>query len=279
MTSFVFWNVMKKDLRGPIGQLALEKSAEIVLLAETDPNLDDEICQTLEKSTGHAFESISHSHHKVRIFSRIKNASWILRQEGSSSVRMAIWSLQLSGASEILLAVVHLASKSNSSSNDQFVRATTVAKEIQRVEDYLEHQRTILVGDLNMNPFENGVINAAALHGVMTKKLASRKERIVENQSYRMFYNPMWGHFGDRTTGPPGTYYFPGSTTDNSFWNIYDQVIVRPDLMDRLTELEIIEAIGGQSLLTLKTFTPNDRFYSDHLPIAFKFNFRENKHD
>ena len=147
--------------------------------------------------------------------------------------------------------------------------AVELSKEIVRVEDAVGHQRTVVVGDLNMNPFEDGMIGAPALHAVMTRQLARRVQRTVQGKAYRFFYNPMWGYFGDRSPGPPGTYYLRSSKPGNYFWNIYDQVLLRPALMDRLARLEVLQHDGSASLLTRRGL-PAETNGSDHLPVFFQ---------
>jgi hypothetical protein len=121
-----------------------------------------------------------------------------------------------------------------------------------------------------MNPFDEGVIGAPALHAVMTRKLAERKERRVVGTSYRFLYNPMWGFFGDRTIGPPGTYYHRAATVGDLFWHMFDQVLLRPSLMYLLRDLVILDQIDGESLLSHPVGLPRDAACSDHLPLAFR---------
>lgn len=56
----------------------------------------------------------------------------------------------------------------------------------------------------------------------------------------------------------------------NEFWNIFDQVIVRPQLRSRFVdkELKIITKAQGVSLVT-QNQQPNEKI-SDHLPIVFQ---------
>lgn len=120
-----------------------------------------------------------------------------------------------------------------------------------------------------MNPFDDGMIAAQGFHAVMTKQQAQGKERTVQGRQYQYFYNPMWGQFGDRTDGPAGTYYHHGSKPLQYFWNMYDQVLLRPALMDKLTGLEILTTDGIKPLLTAKNL-PRKSDASDHLPILFR---------
>jgi hypothetical protein len=185
---------------------------------------------------------------------------------------MAIWSGALGKPPGILLAIAHFISKNNSSPGEQAMLAVELAKEIIRVEDTIGHERTLLVGDLNMNPFEEGVTGAPALHAVMTRRLAERRERVVQGTAYRFFYNPMWGFFGDRTDGPPGTYYHRAATVGDLFWQMIDQVLLRPALMHLIHDLVIMDSIDSESLLTQPAGLPNDAACSDHLPLAFRLN-------
>src|SRR5262249_46617094 len=144
--------------------------------------------------------------------------AWTRRQTDALSARMAIWSVDVGRPPGVLLAAAHFISKSNASPSEQALLAVETAKEIAYVEDAVGHERALLVGDLNMNPFEDGVIGENTLHAVMTRKLAEKINRTVQGKAYRFFYNPMWGSFGDRTSGPPGTYYHRAPSLAELFW-------------------------------------------------------------
>ena len=184
---------------------------------------------------------------------------------GSLTIRR----LQLTGIPEILLAVVHFPSRVNYDETDQILAATELIEDIEQVEHDSGIPRTILVGDLNMNPFHPGVAGAGALHAVMTRQLAECRERTVKGRSYRFFYNPMWGYFGDRTPGPPGTFRLSAAKPLDYFWYMYDQVLLRPELMDALQALQILDSDGIEPLVT-QSGTPKISTASDHLPIFFQ---------
>ena len=136
----------------------------------------------------------------------------------------------------------------------------------------MPHLRTVLVGDLNMNPYEDGIVSAKGLHAVMTRERAQQGRRTVRyNLSNAYFYNPMWRHFGEQPSGHAGTYFFRSPRERADFWNVYDQVLLRPELLPyfRDEDLKILHCAGTKSLLD-----PNgviDRTVaSDHLPILFR---------
>jgi hypothetical protein len=70
----------------------------------------------------------------------------------------------------------------------------------------------------------------------MTKATANKRERTVGGQPYGCFYNPMWGHFGDRTPDPPGTYYYSRGANFSYFWHMFDRAPIGPDLIGRSQE-------------------------------------------
>jgi hypothetical protein len=148
---------------------------------------------------------------------------------------------------------------------------------IRHVEEQNGHKRTIIVGDFNMNPFENGIMNANGLHSIMDRDIAKTGSREVLGAEYEFFYNPMWFFFGDLGRGGVnGTHYYNTSTYLNHFWNMYDQVLVRPDLINNFDDnnLFIIENINGVSLTKVVRSTLRiDDEISDHLPLKFKLNF------
>jgi hypothetical protein len=162
---------------------------------------------------------------------------------------------------------LHFHTKQYSTSLAQGLQAAVLSREIAATEDAVGHQRTVLVGDLNMNPFDPGVVGAQAFNAVMDRGIVRGEGRTVAGRSYRFFYNPMWGCFGDRTPGPPGTHFYP--TSDGPYWHIHDQVLLRPAVMDALTELRIMNHDGQEPLVTDRG-RPRSAEVSDHLPILFR---------
>ncbi len=205
---------------------------------------------------------------KIKIFTRFDSAllvDFFNDPIGGLTIRR----LYLGEPGGLLLAVLHYPSRVNWDRDDQTLESPMLAQDTGRAEETAGIFRTILVGDFNMNPFDPGMIGAQALHAVITKQLAQREDRDVRGRPYRFFYNPMWGFFGDRTGGPPGTYYLHSSKPGQFFWNMYDQVLVRPALIEKLVNVQILDTDGRSSLLT-RFGLPSDAYGSDHLPLLFQ---------
>ena len=150
----------------------------------------------------------------------------------------------------------------------------TLATDIRNKETELQATKTLLLGDLNYDPYHTALIDAYYLNAVPTKSVARRGKRVLLHESVPYFYNPMWAHLSDRTSGPPGTYYRKTNNVDCRFWYLFDQVLLRPDLLDFWDDesLHILSHIGKISLLHKKGAgkdTPNRNRFSDHLPITF----------
>jgi hypothetical protein len=84
----------------------------------------------------------------------------------------------------------------------------------------------------------------------------------------------MWSCLGDRRgpgpgERPPGTHYFtPSKAMANWFWQLYDQVLLRPELMHDLVHLEVPDSAGGLPLVTAEG-RPRSDAMTDHLPLRF----------
>ena len=169
---------------------------------------------------------------------------------------------------ELLIAAAHLPSKQDLSEESQVFEAVHFARLIEDAEKHCGHQRTVVIGDLNMNPFEAGMVAASGgLHAVGSRRVAERERRTVHQRPYGFFYNPMWAHFGDRGE-TAGTYYYESGEPLCYFWNLFDQVLLRPALLDGFSheQVRIVTTIGTASLL--RDGCPDKEYVSDHLPVV-----------
>ena len=221
----IFWNVNRADRTDLICRLAVEKESDVIVLAESGSDRE-RLLQNLRVNVGHSFQQPVATVDRFQLFARHREMD--LREiYGDVSGRVSIRLLKMAGA-EFLLAAVHLQSKMNLDGQDQLAEATTLAESIRQEEKRRGHERTVVVGDFNMNPFDSGVVAANGFHAMMTRAAVSDGTRTIQGRQYPFFYNPMWGFFGDRTPGPAGTIYYrrPGQISYD--WDMFDQVLIRP---------------------------------------------------
>jgi hypothetical protein len=265
LVSFLFWNIGKRPLQEQVARLVAEHGVDVLMLAECEIPPTALIAEINRHGEPFCFPFSAAS--KVQVFTRFAESA-LTPVYDDPALRLTIRQLIVEERTDLLLAVVHFHSRLNWTEEDQLIEVSNLARDIVERENERGHRRTVLVGDFNMNPFDKGVVAANGLHAVMTRDIARRGEREVAARRYPFFYNPMWGCFGDRTVGPPGSHYFVGKHV-SYFWHIYDQVMLRPALMDSLREIKILEGEGHTSLLSSQGH-PNSAVGSDHLPILFR---------
>jgi hypothetical protein len=263
---FLYWNVNGKRLLAEVVALAYEHDVDVLVLSECGLRPAELLLAINRRPGGRYRLPFSAVDDPVILLRLPGDRLRPLRDAAGLSFR---WLRPILGP-DILLVVCHLPSKLYQSEHDQGLLATRVARTIDEVEAQVGHSRTVLIGDLNMDPFEFGVVGAEGLHGMLSRAVAAKGSRRVGGEDRAFFYNPMWGLFGDRSPGPPGTYYYASSTQVCLFWHMFDQVLIRPQLLDFFDDesLRIIDSSSGVSLLT-PSGMPDRNAFSDHLPVVF----------
>jgi hypothetical protein len=255
----------KKSRPAIVAALAEQHDVDVLILVECVPPL----LQALKADGTFALHPTFSGCETISVFSRLASDSMrtVFDDEGGT---WTIRRVQCPNGTEILLVAAHAPSKLYRSAESQSHRCIRFAQQVREFEQSVGHARTLLVGDFNMDPFESGMVSATGLHAVMTRQIAARKKRTVDGVEYPYFLNPMWGKLGDRPDGPPGTYYRNRGEEVEHFWHMFDQVLVRPDLLQAFhdEELRIVTTGGGTSLVSRRGI-PNRSVASDHLPIVF----------
>jgi hypothetical protein len=271
MASFLFWNLAGNSPVEALVCLARHLDTDVLILAEWT-GLDSE---RLLSDLGQEYRLLPvFLCQKVLLISRFADSCWTQVRDTQD---MTLRALQLPGEPEILLAAMHLPSRlRNNSPANQAALCSSLAGSIVACENERRHTRTILVGDLNQNPYDPGLVHATALNAVMAKGIARQQTRVLrDGHAYRMFFNPMWHLFGDTIQQPPGSYYYRTNEIDCLFWHLFDQVLVRPDLIDVLDESALGIPIhyplpSGEVVSLLSDAGIPRRAISDHLPLHFR---------
>ncbi len=270
MTTFLFWNINRGRVEHLIASVALRHEVDVVILAECSVSAGV-ILTALNEKAGRQFHLTRGGKCKrITIYTRLPR-SCVEPMEQYSQEKFTLRRLRLL-ETDVLLAAAHL-SRMYYKDADKASECRILGRTIRDAENKVGHTRTVLIGDLNANPFEEGVVVADGLHGVMSRRVASRGGRRVASKTYPFSYNPMWGCFGESTDDPPGTFYYPGSTYKEFFWHMTDQVLLRPDLMASFQneDLKVLTMDGDRSFLTRRGL-PDASIASDHLPVLFRLN-------
>lgn len=257
----LFWNANKKlDINPIISEIIVENNISMVVLAEYCAD-EKELINILSTKHGVKLNKYITTCDRIKILGKEINIEPGFQNDYTT--------IQIINKKDILCCV-HLNSKIYSN-NIEFreILIQRIIHEIQKLEKELNTENTIMLGDFNLNPYEASFINARYLHGIPIYEEAKRKVRKVADEEYAMFYNPMWRFLGDQNQ-PYGTYYLSTNDVINTYWNIYDQVIIRPVLKERFVDesLKIVTETYTRSLLDSKGHP--DINISDHLPIIFE---------
>lgn len=175
----------------------------------------------------------------------------------------------------MLLCSAHLPSQLIPTEREQDSLLRDLSALIADMERRRGHSRTLIIGDFNVDPFQYGLYSTAGLHAVPTRRLAMQDTRIVAGSTHRYFFNPMWRFFSDATLGPPGTFFWRQARPDCRFWYIFDQVLLRPSLLQYFlnADLEILTGDGQVSFESARDGRPDRTTGSDHFPILIRLNY------
>ncbi len=264
--NFLYWNIKGNQVSNFVSTAAIEHDIDFIVLSEAYGGVDD-----ILKALNRTFPNTPFRRAFSSRFDPILLTRHPLDRLSTTDIgpHISFYGIDTIIGPEIILATAHLPSKLHYGPPDQFATAIEAATEIRDYEDTVGHSRTVLLGDLNMDPFEDGVVTTTGFHAIPCRKIASRRTRVVKGVEYPFFYNPMWNLLGD-STWPPGTYYRTSSTPRCFFWNMFDQVLLRPDILpmfDNAT-LRILTSTGEGPLAT-PTGHPHPTDASDHFPITF----------
>lgn len=257
----LFWNTHKNaGINDTLSSLIIENDVSIVALAEYMGNANDLINRL--DINGKCFnEYPAPGCDRIVMFGSVHDVD-----VGPQS---SYTSIQILNQKDILCCV-HLPSKAFP---DHKARREIIVdgliEDIRRTENNLGTENTVVVGDFNINPYEPTCVEARYFHGNPFFEETLKKKRIVQGREFYMFYNPMWNFFGDFQP-PFGTYYYSKGSSDATFWNIYDQVMIRPELRSRFVDksLNILTTTEKTSLLDDDGHPKKS--ISDHLPIIFE---------
>jgi len=282
--SFLFWNLRGGDsdtLQRCIGRLA-QIGTNVFIFAECQIPRETMVRVLNGGSTSGLHRAVPCINNRLHFYSNLPLISWFDRSLSDGDGRFIAQELTVEGIGNILIFAAHFRSATNLNENARAIFVRGAARDIVKIERDAGHERSLLVGDLNLNPFDSGLTDTDALHAVMTKELAVSARTHSIRKEFSLFYNPMWAYFGDhrlagtaeKLSRPGGTYFYPNTGDPaNTFWKVYDQLLLRPSIMNCLRNLEILTSVGADSLVTPSGRPRSDKI-SDHLPLFFELDFR-----
>jgi len=264
MPTLAFWNTNENVTAEAIASLAHEWHADILVLAENKLSVP-EVLRALNAGVESLYFPDPGYSTRLSIFTRFCADKNVLIRDSHG---IAIRHYEMPLGESLLLVAAHLSSKLWKKTEEQILASTRVARFVREAETQVGHSRTVIIGDLNMNPFEAGIVGSEGLHAIMDRRIAALGSRTVHGEDCPFFYNPMWATLGDLDSTPPGTYFYNAGGEVNFYWHVFDQVLLRPALLDFFAadSVIVVAELEGASLLT-SAGHPDREAMSDHLPI------------
>ncbi len=172
-----------------------------------------------------------------------------------------------------MLVVAHLPSRHQIEKQDLNLIARRVSQSIRL--DFTNSQLPAyaVVGDLNLNPYDDAITGADGFNSTMDRSVALRESRTVASVEYAYTYNPTWSQFGDFNRTSPGSYFHKTPNASEQHWHTLDQLLLSPGLIPAFVESSFSRPTSlGAALLLRTSRTGNirlDEQFSDHLPLVF----------
>ncbi|MET3698385.1 hypothetical protein SAMN05877753_10925 [Bacillus oleivorans] len=263
--NILFWNIKNNIKTVPaISYLCKERKINILILSEANRIDSEIIVNSLKKIDFNFTVELPMPSNRTLLFHNIGKRI----NKYHDGTFYSLFKLKFRN-SLLLLASLHLPSMLHNSENEIGAQAAQIKREIEIYEEDLKTDKTMVVGDFNLNPFSELMVSAYGFNAIMDKDIALKIHRTIYNTKYKYFYNPMWTLHGNINNEVLGTYFYHNKPT-SYIWNMFDQVLIRPSLMEHFNfnDLEIISRIGEKSLLR-DNGRPNSALYSDHLPLKF----------
>lgn len=282
--TILFWNF---PCPGGIEKRAVALSAlarmvrfhqvDILALAETKKEESGLISEVLAGGSTAVYERADDPvgvHPNIQFFTRFPAKGLVPFR---SDDRLDVRRLRLEGRREILIAAIHFYDRRNFTPEEQSAKAVAVNQTLRGAEVRREHTRTVLFGDLNMNPFEPGMVNSAGGFASLPSRVLASRHSSDDFRERQRFYNPAWSRLGREEPDAPGTYYYGNVAKPlNLFWHHLDQVLIRPALLDsfRDEDFQVLTSVPGEDGEPIALIRSTGKHwtlkYSDHLPILFK---------
>ena len=263
----LYWNIHRNEGIFPyLNGILREHAPELFILSELPEELRSILLSYVNHGLDLEYNLIEPSVSDPFYFSRLASqfTKVIQTEECISALKV-----RLLNEMDFLVFANHLPSQLYWRNEELSLYSTRIIQVVDKIEERCGHKRSVVIGDFNMNPFDSGIISFEGFHAVMDRNIAKKGSRKVASKEKTFFYNPMWSVYAGY---PKGTYYYNSSTPINLYWHCFDQVLIRPALLDyfRDDNVQVLLKAGNFELLN-KNGIP-DKKISDHLPILLTLN-------
>ena len=250
--NILFWNLAKHDLSSLAINLINESNVDVAIFCEHN-NLNKAIIK--ENLLNFKFyEGFSND---SRILVLIKKELDISGFQDKK--HYTIFKIDFTDFS-INIVGTHLLSKLHEQDTSRRIIITDMLQDLSTYEN--ENNKSIIIGDFNLAPYDSQMLDVDLFNSVIFEELIEKEEfSKAYGHEFRRFYNPFLRTVSENEK-KYGSYYYNKQNT--TYWFMYDQCLIRKDLIPLFKNIEIVKRINDIELL--EENKPNGDI-SDHLPI------------
>ena len=255
--NLLFWNLNRNDNTGLIASLVREKDVDVAMFAEHQQVDVTALARVLGPcyQPGPSWLGCDKVRSVMKTDLRVRH-TW---EETRFSVSY------IGGRDrDYILAMTHLPDRRSSPNvASRLIEIRALMRRVHTAETQCSCDNTVIIGDLNANPYDSELLQVDALNAIPFKEvLRVHKKRTWHGREFKYLYNPVLNWLSESTT-MYGSYY--RATADaEPYWHCLDQVLVSPSLMDSISQFAYLRSIGGEDLV--EKWRPKKKI-SDHLPL------------
>lgn len=285
MISFLTWNTGKKNnsfIADSLGKFQSEHQPSIIVLQECLSEYPNKILNDYDEVK---YPNSIGLNRRVRIFLKKATFELITLKTGINNKLVFIRLKNKKEEFEFNVAAVHLYSLFKTTERQQLWKNKALLDLVESFEKTIaKDDTTILIGDLNYNPYDVNLSDPYLFNALENRHLISLLNTSPKSTPEKSFwYNPTWNLLGDYDYHKKiprlstGTYFY-NSISEQPYWRLLDSALIRPKLMNKVNfeHTEIVTEINGKKLIKSYILGKNESIiideFSDHLPLKLTLN-------
>lgn len=184
--------------------------------------------------------------------------------------RYVVYSLSHYGK-QYVVAGIHLQDKhSHPYDVARRVTAQELLKDVRQERANLSGAEAIIIGDFNVEPYDEILRTPNLFNAVYFKEVISRKKyRTWQRRRYEYLYSPMLCNYSE--DGPQYGSFYCINLDLETYWHCLDQVLVTSGLADAIKSVSHLRSISDIGLISK---VAPDKQISDHLPLSVRLSIK-----
>lgn len=262
MFNILFWNINGNHIENLISNCIAENDVDIAIFTEYGGTDFSKIENDLGKK--YTYEKSYIPKTKIAMMRKNTVTVGVHQQQRRYSLYSAETALE-----KYFIIGIHLEDPFYGYDSTRENTIRNIVADVEKTEKNFEYEKTIIIGDFNVNPYDKEIIDFYCFNAVLFKRLIEENEYThPRSDKKKRFYNPILSYISEENE-MYGSFYYDSSPT-TTYWHCLDQIIVRKSLVDNIENIKYLKKIDGKELLSGKK---PDSCISDHLPLLV--NFRE----